>query len=192
MNGYTAYRIYLSLKLHFDSDTYDASKYGFKTNSKESTFNRRKDRFFFERIARKYKEPEILIDYFTANFISEVKWVGDMKEENYTKHTRKMQSLAYEFEKDLKTLHEECDSFDKICSSTIALDCLLSQAIAIESITVIDILVDCMKRLKENIRDPLGIYGEQIENILKYKLLLSRRNIPIEKLKKTVKKVFTK
>lgn len=192
MNGYTAYQIYLSLKLHFTNDSYDATKYGFKTSSKESTFSRRKDRFFFERIGRKYKETDIVIDYFTANFLVGVKWIGDMREENYSKYEKRMQSLSYEFEKDLRTLSEQSDSFDQICTTTIPLDCLLADEISAETIAIIDLLVNNLKRLKKDISDPLGMYTEQIENILKYKLLLSRRNIPAEKLAKTVRKVFTK
>ena len=192
MNGYTAYQIYLSLKLHFTNDSYDATKYGFKTSSKESTFSRRKDRFFFERIGRKYKEADIVIDYFTANFLVGVKWIGDMREENYSKYEKRMQSLSYEFEKDLRTLSEQSDSFDQICTTTIPLDCLLADEISAETIAIIDLLVNNLKRLKKDISDPLGMYTEQIENILKYKLLLSRRNIPAEKLAKTVRKVFTK
>jgi len=192
VNGYTAYQIYLSLKLHFTNDSYDATKYGFKTSSKESTFSRRKDRFFFERIGRKYKETDVVIDYFTANFLVGVKWIGDMREENYSKYEKRMQSLSYEFEKDLRTLSEQCDSFDQICTTTIPLDCLLADEISAETIAIIDLLVNNLKRLKKDISDPLGMYTEQIENILKYKLLLSRRNIPAEKLAKTVRKVFTK
>ena len=192
MNGYTAYQIYLSLKLHFTSDSYDATKYGFKTSSNESTFTRRKDRFFFERIARKYKEPEVVIEYFTANFLAGVKWIGDMKEENYSNYVKRMESLSYEFENDLRTLYEQCDSFDRICTSPILFDCLLAEEISIETIAIIDILVNNLRRLKKDIRDPLGVYTEQIEKILKYKLLLSRRNMPTKKLVNTVKKVFTK
>lgn len=192
MNGYTAYQIYLSLKLHFTKDSYDATKYGFKTSSNESTFSRRKDRFFFERIGRKYKETDIVIDYFTANFLAGVKWIGDMKEENYSKYVKRMESLSYGFEKDLNTLYEQCDSFDQICTSTILFDSLLAEEISIETIAIIDLLVNNLRRLKKDIRDPLGMYTEQIENILKYKLLLSRRNIPTKKLVNTVRKVFTK
>ena len=192
MNGYTAYQIYLSLKLHFTNDSYDATKYGFKTSANESTFSRRKDRFFFERIGRKYKETDIVIDYFTANFLVGVKWIGDMKEENYSKYVKRMQSLSYEFEKDLRTLSEQCDSFDQICTTTIPFDSLLAEEISVETIAIIDLLVNNLRRLKKDISDPLGMYTEQIENILKYKLLLSRRNMPTKKLVNTVKKVFTK
>jgi len=192
VNGYTAYQIYLSLKLHFTNESYDATKYAFKTSANESAFTRRKDRFFFERIGRKYKETDIVIDYFTANFLAGVKWIGDMKEENYSKYVKRMESLSYGFEKDLNTLYKQCDSFDKICTSTIAFDCLLAEEISIETVAIIDLLVNNLRRLKKDIRDPLGMYTEQIENILKYKLLLSRRNMPTKKLVNTVKKVFTK
>jgi hypothetical protein len=103
-----------------------------------------------------------------------------------------MESLSYEFEKDLRTLYEQCDSFDRICTTTIPFDCLLAEEISIETITIIDILVNNLRRLKKDIQDPLGVYTEQIEKILKYKLLLSRRNMPTKKLVNIVRKVFTK
>ena len=42
-NGYQAYQIYQSLKLHFTTD-YDAVKYNYKTSVKQSSFERRRDR----------------------------------------------------------------------------------------------------------------------------------------------------
>ena len=46
MDGYLAFQIYQSLKLHFTSD-YDAVKYNFKTAVKRGSFEKRRDRYFF-------------------------------------------------------------------------------------------------------------------------------------------------
>lgn len=192
MNGYQTYVLYQSLKLHFHNESYDATRYNFKTSAKESSFSHRKDRFFFERIGGKYKTGDRIIDYFTANFSQGVSWIGDMREENLNQFEKRMDSLTYQFEKDLNILHDECDSFDKICTSSIPLDLLLSDRINIESIILIDLLVDFCNTLRKNLPDPLTMYDEQFQRILKYKFLLRRRNLPYEKLNKTIKKVFTK
>jgi hypothetical protein len=103
-----------------------------------------------------------------------------------------MDSLSYRFETDLRTLHEECDSFDKICTTSIAFDLLIPHRINFETVTIMDILVDFCNRLRSDLSDPLGMYDEQIQKVLKYKLLLRRRDLPYDKLKNIVKKVFTK
>mgnify|MGYP003645109796 CR=1 FL=1 len=191
MNGYQTYLLYQSLKLHFTNESYDATRYNFKTSTKESTFRHRKDRFFFQRIGTKYKTGDRIIDYFTSNFTQGVKWVGDMREENLNQFDKKMDSLTYEFGKNINILHGECDSFDKICNSSITLDLLMANTIDIETVTIIDLLVNFCDTLKKNLHDPLTMYDSQFQKIYKYKLLLRRRNLPYNKLKNTIRKVFT-
>ena len=193
MTGYRTFLVYQSIRLHFThGQSYDATRYNFKTSAKESSFNSRKDRFFFERIGRKYQSLDRIVDYFTANFLIGLYWIGDMREENLNDFDKRMDSLSYRFETDLRTLHEECDSFDKICTTSIAFDLLIPHRINFETVAIMDILVDFCNRLRSDLSDPLGMYDEQIQKVLKYKLLLRRRNLPYDKLKNIVKKVFTK
>lgn len=193
MTGYQTFLVYQSIRLHFThGQSYDATRYNFKTSAKESSFNSRKDRFFFERIGRKYQSLDRIVDYFTANFLIGLYWIGDMREENLNDFDKRMDSLSYRFETDLRTLHEECDSFDKICTTSIAFDLLIPHRINFETVTIMDILVDFCNRLRSDLSDPLGMYDEQIQKVLKYKLLLRRRDLPYDKLKNIVKKVFTK
>jgi hypothetical protein len=193
VTGYQTFLVYQSIRLHFThGQSYDATRYNFKTSAKESSFNSRKDRFFFERIGRKYQSLDRIVDYFTANFLIGLYWIGDMREENLNDFDKRMDSLSYRFETDLRTLHEECDSFDKICTTSIAFDLLIPHRINFETVTIMDILVDFCNRLRSDLSDPLGMYDEQIQKVLKYKLLLRRRDLPYDKLKNIVKKVFTK
>lgn len=193
MTGYQTFLVYQSIRLHFThGSSFDATRYNFKTTAKESSFNSRKDRFFFEKIGRKYQTLDRIVDYFTANFLIGLTWIGDMREDNLNDFDKRMDSLTYRFETDLKALHEECDSFDKICTTSIAFDLLIPHRINIETITLIDLLVNFCNRLRSDLSDPLGMYDEQIQKVLKYKLLLRRRDLPYNKLKNIVKKVFTK
>ena len=45
-NGFDVYKIYLGVKLHFTTDTYDYYKYSGKVNATLDSFTKRKDRYF--------------------------------------------------------------------------------------------------------------------------------------------------
>ena len=102
-SGYQAYQIYQSLKLHFTTD-YDAVKYNYKTSVKQSSFERRRDRYFFEKLSRRFKRED-LIHYFTANLIENQKvWIGDMSDEIYSAYVARYDKLTYMFDEDVKFL----------------------------------------------------------------------------------------
>ena len=46
MDAFSAYKIYMGLKAHFNSD-YDFKKYSGKTTASKSSYLKRKDKFFF-------------------------------------------------------------------------------------------------------------------------------------------------
>ena len=67
MNAYKAYKIYIALKSHFTSWSYDALKYNFKTNSSQDSFIKRNDVLRFESVSNKYGES--VGAYFISNFV---------------------------------------------------------------------------------------------------------------------------
>ena len=81
MMPYDAYRCYLSLKNHFTKDHYDYHKYGGKTRATKQAFYKRKDRFWFEKFARKKNDKEVE-EFFVSNFVSSTDpstmWIGEM------------------------------------------------------------------------------------------------------------------
>jgi len=104
--GYAAFAMYNSLKLHFTSKSYDYFKYHGKTNVSSVTFLKRKDKYTFYKLSRKYSLDE-LKDFYVANFLEGDKWVGDMLkdgEEVYKKWQKTQQSLTYTFENDIMYL----------------------------------------------------------------------------------------
>ena len=102
-SGYAAFTMYNSLKLHFTSSSYDYFKYHGKTNVSTATFLKRKDKYTFYKLSRKYNLEEMR-DFYVANFLEGDKWVGDMAkdgEEVYKKWQKTQQSLTYTFENDI-------------------------------------------------------------------------------------------
>ncbi len=81
MKPFEVYKIYLAFKNHFTKDKYDYFKYGGRSRASEKAFNKRKDRYFFERMSRKKNEEEIK-QFFLANFSQASDagrvWIGEM------------------------------------------------------------------------------------------------------------------
>ena len=113
-SGYAAFTMYNSLKLHFTSSSYDYFKYHGKTNVSTATFLKRKDKYTFYKLSRKYNLEEMR-DFYVANFLEGDKWVGDMAkdgEEVYKKWQKTQQSLTYTFENDIMFILADGNSPD--------------------------------------------------------------------------------
>lgn len=196
MNGYNAYQIYQSLKLHFTTD-YDAVKYNYKTAVKRDTFERRRDRYFFEKLSRRLNK-EKLIDYFTANLIQDPRvWVGDMKDDTYNDYIARYDMLTYMVTQDMKRMAEKGYTFNQLCTTCDSfttnplLEALRMDEIHLESVVLVDILVNFLNRLKGKMIDPLGINNDLINLLLKYKLIMKQRPLPRGKLKEKLLNTFT-
>ena len=103
MDPFAAYKLYNALKLHFENDSYDAIKYNFKTTVNAQSFFKRRDKYFFAKLAKNEKD---LMMYYVFNFIEDVKYIGDMDDDNYRKHKKIHEALTRTFEKDVNTLNE--------------------------------------------------------------------------------------
>jgi len=86
-NGYSAFALYNSLKLHFSSPSYDYFRYHGKTNISENSFMLRKDKYSFYKLSRKYNLEELKNFYISNLLEKDIKWIGDIMgpegEENY-------------------------------------------------------------------------------------------------------------
>jgi hypothetical protein len=117
MTGFEVYKMYLSLKLHFTTDTFDYLKYGNAAKASQQSFDGRRDKFFFVKLSRTFKEEE-LREFFVANMIVEDKvYPATLVREgakNYQEYLKRKQSLSYRFKEDVMTLHDISHLFDKL------------------------------------------------------------------------------
>jgi len=109
-DGFSVYKTYLAVKLHFTSASYDYHKYEGKINAKLDTFTSRNDRYFFHKLSKQYKEDEIL-DFFAANFAKDdKKWVKSLLENdgkgNYLEYRKYKESVSYHFRSDCSLLYD--------------------------------------------------------------------------------------
>ena len=113
-DAYDAYRMYLGLRLHFNSKSYDYVRYYGSVNCTKDSFMKRTDRYFFHKMGKKYNgelEP-FLVSNFVSNESVNPKWLtGDQASENYNKWKKNQQSITRIFDQDLKKCLDIYDSF---------------------------------------------------------------------------------
>ena len=113
-DAYDAYRMYLGLRLHFNSKSYDYVRYNGSVNCTKDSFMKRTDRYFFHKMGKKYNgelEP-FLVSNFVSNESVNPKWLtGDQASENYNKWKKNQQSITRIFDQDLKKCLDIYDSF---------------------------------------------------------------------------------
>jgi hypothetical protein len=118
MSPFETYKHYLSLKSHFTNPKYDFFKYGAKTRASVTSFNKRTDKYWFEKTSRKYNDKEV-VDFLVANFIStdnpQNLWIGQIinsGERTYAEWMRRQQSLSYLFKEQSTELFSETELND--------------------------------------------------------------------------------
>ena len=107
--GINAYKTYLAIKQHFTSN-YDYQKQNGKVKATEESFLKRRDRFFFKKLEKKYSKQELEM-YFVSNFINSTsKWIGNLlsqdSEKIFLDYKRNQQSLTYSFKNQLQFLKD--------------------------------------------------------------------------------------
>jgi hypothetical protein len=159
MDAFEAYKVYLSLKSHFHTKTYDYFKYGGKTRASKITFDKRPDKYFFHKLSKRKDIVEFLVSNFVYN---SHQWVGDLvqndeSEEYYRRYLKVKESLTYVFTNDLDKLDSNFDSNFAVNDGQhpMLLKKVLRGDISIETFIILDELVHFTskwnKRIEENI-----------------------------------------
>tara|TARA_B100000427_G_scaffold293608_1_gene271674 strand:- start:678 stop:1295 length:618 start_codon:yes stop_codon:yes gene_type:complete len=145
MDPFDVYKIYLALKLHFTTESYDITKHKYAAKGKKETFLKRKDLTVLRKLARDFRRQEI-IDILVANFVSGDRWGGmfDVEAmETYKKWKANKERLAYTFEQDLNSIQLRMEK-DNIEDATIddqhplILKMLLGKQIALETVVILN------------------------------------------------------
>ncbi len=161
---FDSYKTYLSLKNHFTKDSYDYFKYCGKSRATIQSFYKRKDRMWFEKVARQKTDQEV-IDFFVANFVScndpETLWIGEMIREGegrYQNWQRKIQSLSYVFKEESQSLFDE-NKFEDVfnCSKghPPLLKKFLSGNISLETLVIYDRIFLFGNKFDKKLQDPV-------------------------------------
>ena len=192
MTPIDVYKTYLAFKNHFTKKSYNYFKYGGKSKASVQAYNKRKDRYFFERMSRKKSDEEIK-DYFLANFVEcddpDRLWIGEIissGEDNLKSWMKRSQTMSYMFKTEVEVFVNR-ENFQQLFtikgqSHPEILKKYLQGALSIETMVILDIILEYVKNFDKKLEDP--VWETVSLKIKKYKPFL---NINVNKYKSILK-----
>lgn len=179
MSDYEVYQLYLAIKLHFSSDTYDFFKFNGKTRTNIKSFEKRKDKYFFKKLALKFDRDQ-LIQYFVAHFVqNDNTWIGDISQiQNtsvYKDWLTKIQSMSFVFSNDVDTLLQDTkfeDLFVVTSTHPPLIKKYLAKQISLETLVILNNILKFIKDFDSKITDPI-VWPDVRKLVVKYEPFLS-------------------
>ncbi len=164
MSPFETYQTYLSMKSHFTNSKYDFFKYGGKSRATVTSFNKRKDKYWFEKTSRKYSDKEV-VDFLLSNFVSadnpQNLWIGEIinsGERTYADWMRRQQSLTYLFKEQSNELFSE-NELETVFSCSKGhppiLKRFLSGKLSLETFVIYDKIFSFSKDFDKKLLDPV-------------------------------------
>ena len=191
---FETYQHYLSLKNHFTNPKYDFFKYGAKTRASMASFNKRRDKYWFEKTSRKYSDKEV-VDFLVSNFVStdnpQNLWIGEIinsGERKYADWMKRQQSLTYLFKEQSNELllnNELENLFDCSKGHPQILKRFLSGSISLETLAIYEIIFHFSKNFDKKLNDPVW---ESVS--LKIRKYIPFLNIDVFNHKKILKEII--
>ena len=193
MSPFECYQHYLSLKNHFTNPKYDFFKYGAKTRASVASFNKRRDKYWFEKTSRKYSDKEI-VDFLVSNFVASTNpqnlWIGEIinsGERNYAEWTKRQQSLSYLYREQMQEFFSENkleDAFNCSKGHPPILKKFLGGDVSIESLAICEKVFSFREKFDKKLDDPVW---ETVS--LKLKKYLPFLNIDMFRYKKILRQI---
>ncbi len=202
MTGFESYKLYLSIWQHFSScNDYNYVKYKGKLgNITGKAYENRKDKYFFEALGERNKGN--LLQYYVANFAhhgTEVAWIGDLHSKEsvdvYIHWQKRIQSLTYIFEEDLKEVKEFLIArgleFDRLFDveedeHPLIFRFVQQRMIEVETYIIMDKILGFSKLIAKKIKDSYIFPSEQY----RYDRYAEFLNLESDKYIKIMKGIF--
>ena len=191
---FETYQTYLSMKSHFTNKRYDFFKYGGKSRATMTSFNKRKDKYWFEKTSRKYCDQEIT-DFLLSNFVNtdtpQNLWIGEIinsGERKYADWMRRQQSLTYLFKEQSKELLSEKkleEVFNCSKGHPPILKRYLGGEISLETLVIFEKIFSFGKKFNRKLKDPVW---ETVN--MKMKKYIPFLNINVFQYKKILREII--
>jgi hypothetical protein len=158
MQPIDVYLMYCAMKAHFGKTDYNFIKYGGKSRVPRNSFFKRKDRYFFVKLSKKYKTENEIRNYFIANFMMEQRgYVANFNDENYEKWQNRQNNFHDIFTNEIQPMIQDFNSLFEIKKSEHPklMKEYLGKRISLETLIILDELVEYSKKWNEHLKDDL-------------------------------------
>jgi len=158
MEPIDVYLMYCAMKAHFSKSNYDFHKYGGKTKVSRDSFWKRKDKYFFVKLAKKLDDHDSIQDYLVSNFIKDRKgYIANFNDENYKVWKDKKTDFYNVFFNELKPLVKNFEPLfqTKNNNHPKLLKEFLGDRVSLETLIVLDELVDFSKKWDKELKEDI-------------------------------------
>jgi len=158
MQPIDVYLMYCAMKAHFGKTNYNFIKYGGKSRVPRNSFFKRKDRYFFVKLSKKYKTENEIRNYFVANFMMEQRgYVANFNDENYEKWQNRQNNFHDIFTNEIQPMIQDFNSLFEIKKSEHPklMKEYLGKRISLETLIILDELVEYSKKWNEHLKDDI-------------------------------------
>jgi hypothetical protein len=196
MDGFEAYKMYLAVSNHFRSKSYDYFKYNGSVKAKASSYEVRKDKYFFEKASRVFKHDDFL-KYLVSNMCYSTDWIGNLlggkQQIQYKKWKQHTESLTYNFKEEIEHLYDIEENVDSLFrmeegKHPLLYRLYLRHKVSLETLVLLDDLVGYSKVWS---RADDMMLDEAIMLIGKYRPFLFHFTKPSKKkLRETVLEIY--
>lgn len=162
MEALECFKSYLAIKNHFGTRQYDYIKYKGVVKVSSAAFNKRKDRFYFEKLSRSKTKQEVL-QFFIANFVmndSKKLWIGDIIKNGNTTYLawkKKIQSLTYLFTNEISQLLDSYEFSELFkCENgyhPIILKEYLRENVSLETLVILNKFINYTDKFDKKLND---------------------------------------
>ena len=178
------YTTYLALKNHFTTDSYDYFKHEGQVSANLDSFEKRKDKYMFYKLAKMKNAEELLL----ANMVKKpTTYIYDLVENEesisvYKNWKKRQESLSYVFKTEIGKLDDEFKSNFKVKNGQYpnVIKLYLQDEISLETVVILTDFAQCIPYWNAMISDTL-VWPDINRSINKYRGFL---DYDVEKIKK--------
>ena len=189
MTDYEAYKMYMALKAHFQTEQYDAIAMRGRIRASQKSYLGSGKSFSFQRLVKQYKDDEIC-DFMVANFVAGNRWGGVFDVDagrEYQDWKRRVESLRYRFAQELDGLRAaQADAgVDMLAVDEGQHPLLLKEhyggRVSLETLVILNRILDYVPVFDEKLADTL-MWPDTSRMIRKYRPFLRIDLAPYQKI----------
>ena len=167
--GYESYKLYLALQRHFSTD-YDFFKYHGKVRASVEAYEKRSDKFSFEKLV-KILDSQFHTDFYVSHFLDNPReWVKNMSKSKWEGYKATYKNLPTKFKEDLQYIKMigpgSAIKYDR--DIPIIHEKVINNTISKESVILLDSLFPFIDKHDKEI-DIGFVWPEHIQSLKKYR-----------------------
>lgn len=187
----------MAIKLHLTTDRYDVFESNGRVAGSRATFEKRNDRFLFEKIGRKFHTPRELIEYFVANIAYGNTSViySQESDDYYQQWISRKESRTALFKKQMSQIYNHLERTDKTYEDLFSieehvpelLNLYVGGHIHLETVVILDDFENFLPKW-----EPLCmVWGDQLRIINKIKKFVKYDKDKVQLIYNSYKEEFT-